>query len=73
MKTLIRYLSYPVIAGGSAVLLIVLASQGAPYWPLFPLIVAGGVGCVALIERIAPFERSWNSDREGATAVDAVH
>lgn len=73
MKTLIRYLSYPVIAGGSAVLLIVLASQGAPYWPLFPLIVAGGVGCVALIERIAPFERSWNSDREGDTAVDAIH
>lgn len=42
MQTLIRYLSYPLIAGGSAVLLIVLASQGVPYWPLFPLIVAAG-------------------------------
>lgn len=73
MRTLIRYLSYPLIAGGSAVLLVTLASQGASYWPLFPLIVAGGIACVALLERIAPFEQSWNRDHGGDTAVDAAH
>jgi sterol desaturase/sphingolipid hydroxylase (fatty acid hydroxylase superfamily) len=73
MRTLIRYLSYPLIAVGSAVLLVALANQGAPYWPLFPLIVATGIVSVALLERIAPFEASWNRDHRGDTAVDAAH
>ena len=73
MRTLIRYLSYPLIAGGSAVLLVALANEGLPYWPLFPLIVAVGIACVALLERIAPFEASWNRDHGGDTRIDAVH
>ncbi|MDP9139555.1 MAG: sterol desaturase family protein [Pseudomonadota bacterium] len=73
MRTLIRYLSYPLIAGGSAILLIFLASDGVSYWPVFPIIVAGGMACVALLERIAPFEASWNQDHRGDTSVDAVH
>jgi sterol desaturase/sphingolipid hydroxylase (fatty acid hydroxylase superfamily) len=73
MRTLIRYLSYPLIAGGSAVLLIALANGGVPYWPLFPLIVAAGIAGVALLERIAPFETSWNRDHGGDSAVDAAH
>lgn len=73
MRTLIRYLSYPLIAGGSAIALVALASKGAPYWPLFPLIVAAGIVGVALLERIAPFEVSWNRDHGGDTAVDAAH
>lgn len=73
MRTLIRYLSYPLMAGGSAVLLVVLANEGMPYWPLFPLIVAAVIVGVALLERFAPFEGSWNRDHGGDTAVDAAH
>lgn len=73
MRTLIPYLSYPLIAGGSAVLLITLADEGLPYWPLFPMIVAVGIIVVALLERIAPYEASWNRDHGGDTAVDAAH
>ena len=73
MSIMIRYLSYPLIAGGAAVLLVVLASQGVSYWPLFPLIVAAGIACVAVLERIQPFEVSWKRDHGGDTAVDAAH
>ena len=70
---LIRYLSYPLVAGGAAVLLVVLADQSANYWPMFPLIVAAAIDIVALLERLAPFEAEWNRDHGGDTAVDAGH
>lgn len=72
MRLTIRYLSYPLIAGSSAALVFTSASQGLAYWPLFPLIVASAIAVVALLERIAPFEASWNLDH-GDTAVDAAH
>ena len=37
IQSLIRTTSYPLIAGGAAVLLVYLATVGAAYWPLFPL------------------------------------
>lgn len=73
MRTTIRYLSYPLVAGASAAFLFASASQGVAYWPLFPLIVAGAITVVALLERIAPFVVSWNRDHDGDTAVDAAH
>ena len=72
MRHLIRYGAYPLIAGGAAVLLIGLAARGVPYWPVFPLIVVAGMLVVALLERIAPYEPSWNRD-QGDTRVDAIH
>lgn len=73
MKSLIRYGSYPLIAGGIALLLVQLAAQGVAYWPVFPLIVLTGVASVALLERLAPFEPDWNRDHDGDTHVDALH
>jgi len=73
LRTLVRYGAYPLIAGGAATLLVALASAGVSYWPVFPLIVASAIACVALLERVAPFENAWNSDHGGDTAVDAAH
>ncbi|MDO9451965.1 MAG: sterol desaturase family protein [Stagnimonas sp.] len=73
LKPLIRTTSYPLIAGGAALLLIHLASIGAAYWPLFPMVVVSGITAVALLERIAPFELDWNRDHDGDTVADALH
>jgi sterol desaturase/sphingolipid hydroxylase (fatty acid hydroxylase superfamily) len=73
MKTLIRYLAYPALAGSILLLLVVLASRGIAYWPTFPLIAFAGIAAVALLERIAPFEPDWNRDHAGDTRVDALH
>lgn len=72
-KSLIRTTSYPLIAGGAALMLIYLATIGANYWPLFPLIVAVGITLVALLERIAPYEADWNRDHDHDTVADALH
>lgn len=73
MHLAIRYLSYPLVAGGAAGLLFVAASNGAAYWPMFPLIVATSMAIVALLERLSPFQIDWNRDRNGDTVVDAAH
>ena len=73
LKSLIRNMSYPLIAGGAALLLLYLATVGAAYWPLFPLVVAVGITLVALLERVAPYEAEWNRDHDGDTVADALH
>lgn len=72
-QSLIRTTSYPLIAGGAALLLVYLATVGAAYWPLFPLVVGVGITLVALLERVAPYERDWNRDHDGDTVADALH
>ena len=71
--SLIRTASYPLIAGGAALLLIHLARIGVAYWPLFPLVVAVGITLVALLERLSPYEPDWNRDHDGDTVGDALH
>ena len=73
LKSLIRTTSYPLIAGGAALLLLYLATVGAAYWPLFPLVVAAGITLVALLERVAPYEPDWNRDHDGDTVADTLH
>lgn len=73
MHSLIRYTSYPVIAIGSLLLLMALASNHIAYWPVFPLVVLIGISAVAALERALPFEQDWNRDHNGDTGVDAVH
>lgn len=73
MKPLIRYLSYPLVAGSSLALLTTLATSGAAYWPWFPLIVIAGITTVAVLERIAPYEPDWNRDHDGDTRTDSLH
>lgn len=73
LRSLIRHTSYPLIAGGAALLLLQLASRGVAYWPLFPLVVLTGMTLVALLERVAPYEPDWNRDHDGDTVADALH
>lgn len=73
IQNLIRSTSYPLIAGGAALLFVHLAAAGASYWPLFPLVVAAGITLVAVLERISPFEPDWNRDHDGDTRADALH
>lgn len=73
MRTAVRYLAYPLILGGLSIGLILLASRGVTYWPVFPIIVVLGLGAVAALERLAPYEPSWNHDHAGDTRVDVLH
>lgn len=73
MRTLVRCAAYPLIAGGAAAALWVLATGGVAYWPAFPLVVGTGMGLVAILERLFPYETDWNRDHDGDTVVDALH
>lgn len=71
--SIIRYGAYPIVAGSAFLVLTVLASAGLGYWPSFLLVVLAGVGVVAVLERVSPFEASWNLDHGGDTRADALH
>lgn len=72
MDLLVRTLAYPLIAGGSALLLCLLAARGVAYWPGFPLVVVVAITAVALLERRYPYEPEWNRDH-GDTVTDVLH
>lgn len=72
-RMLIRYGAYPLVAGGAAVVLMMLVQAGVAYWPWFPLVVLASISCVALLERLAPHVAAWNRDHDGDTGVDAIH
>ncbi len=73
MRTLVRYAAYPLIAGGAAAALLTLAAAGVAYWPAFPLVVVAGMGLVAVLERVFPYEPDWNRDHDGDTGADLMH
>ncbi len=73
MFTLVRYLTFPLVAGGSAILIVWMASTGVPYWPLFLLVTLGAIAMVALLERVYPYEPEWNRDHDGDTVRDVIH
>lgn len=68
----VRTLSYPVIAGGLGVVIVIATDQGLPYWPLFPLVAALGLAGVALLERRFPYQPAWNHDH-GDLRTDICH
>jgi sterol desaturase/sphingolipid hydroxylase (fatty acid hydroxylase superfamily) len=72
MTAAIRYLSYPVILGGSATALIALTTMGIAYWPSFPLIVVAALAAVAILERAIPYEPAWNRNH-GDLVTDLWH
>ncbi|NUZ09083.1 sterol desaturase family protein [Piscinibacter koreensis] len=49
-----------------------LLRTGADYWPLSSIVVAVGLLCVALLERVQPFHRDWLHDH-GDTVTDLWH
>jgi len=70
-RKLIRYTSYPLVAGGTAIAMMAVG-QGGDYWPMFPLVAAIGVLAVALLEKVAPYELAWQSDH-GDLLTDSMH
>lgn len=70
--SIIRYTSYPVIMGLSLITLLEVASGRLAYWPYTPLIASIGIGSVALLEQIQPFENEWLTDHQD-TIVDILH
>jgi len=68
----VRWLSYPIVMGAVIAAELLILNEGLPYWPLSPLIVAGGILCVALLERVQPYQKEWNQDHND-TLVDVLH
>jgi len=59
LKTLIRYLSYPLVMGACASVIIGLHLNGVNLWPSSMLVAIAGAVAVGLLERIAPYEAAW--------------
>ena len=58
----LRWLSYPLVFGGSAAFMVWALYAGVPYWPSTPLVAAVGLLAVAGLERIQPFREGWLED-----------
>lgn len=72
LETVIRYGSYPLILGATAVVLFGGLAAGWPYFPTVPLTVAAALACVALLERRLPFHSAWGRDQRDSVC-DAIH
>lgn len=72
VETVIRYGSYPLILGATAVVLFGGLAAGWPYFPTVPLTVAAALACVALLERRLPFHSAWGRDQRDSVC-DAIH
>ena len=68
----IRYGSYPLVVGGTAVVLFGGLAAGWPYFPTVPLAVAASLASVALLERRLPFHAAWRRDHRDSVC-DAIH
>jgi len=68
----LRWLSYPLVFGGSAAFMVWALYAGVPYWPSTPLVAAVGLLAVAGLERIQPFREDWLEDHQD-TLTDLVH
>lgn len=68
----IRYGSYPLVLGATAVVLFGGLAAGWPYFPTVPLTVAAALASVALLERRLPFHEAWARDHRDSIC-DAIH
>ena len=69
---IIRWLSYPTVLGAVILAELMILYHDLPYWPLSPLVVAAGIMCVAVLERVQPYQQEWNEDHDD-TRVDILH
>lgn len=72
MAVLVRYLAYPVIVIGGAAVAIGLLSAGSGFWRIGPPILAIAALLVAALERMLPYDSSWNRDHDD-TRTDIAH
>jgi sterol desaturase/sphingolipid hydroxylase (fatty acid hydroxylase superfamily) len=59
---LIRYLSYPLIVGGTAAAVLAWLAAGWSYFPFVPATVIAALAAVAWLERQLPFHAQWLAD-----------
>ena len=72
LRFALRWVSYPLVFGGSAAFMIWTLYTGVPYWPTTPLVAAVGLLIIAGLERIQPFREAWLEDHHD-TATDLLH
>lgn len=68
----IRYGSYPLVVGATALVLFGGLAGGWPYFPTVPLTVAAALAVIALLERRLPFHAAWRHDHRDSVC-DAIH
>ncbi|MBS7809267.1 sterol desaturase family protein [Variovorax sp. PCZ-1] len=73
MRQVVRYTAYPVIAGGTLLLMLTLAAKGIHFLQFSSILLLAAISLVAIMERINPYEQKWNQDHANDTKVDAVH
>lgn len=72
MNRLVRWGAYPIIFGLTAFSQVSLLPNGASRWPLSILIATIGITLVVILERVQPYEKSWNKDHND-TIPDILH
>jgi sterol desaturase/sphingolipid hydroxylase (fatty acid hydroxylase superfamily) len=72
MALLIRYAAYPAIITVTLGAALMVASASVPAWPVLAVVAAVGIGLVAVLERLLPFELAWIAD-QGDTRADVAH
>jgi len=72
MNDLVRLGSYPIIFGITAFAQLLLIEAGISHWPYAILVAGAGMSAVAILERVLPYEPSWNLDHED-TLPDILH
>lgn len=68
----VRYGAYPLVMGAMATAAMLVLLGTLPAWPTLLIAAAFGIGAVALLERLQPFEHAWQRDH-GDTRADLLH
>ncbi len=72
LRCAIRWMSYPLVFGGSTAFMIWSLYTGIPSWPIMPLVAAVGLLVIAGLERLQPFREAWLEDHHDTTT-DLLH
>jgi len=72
IEPIIRYGSYPLILGATALVLFGGLAASWPYFPTVPLTVAAALASIAMLERSLPFHSAWGQDRRDRVC-EAIH
>jgi sterol desaturase/sphingolipid hydroxylase (fatty acid hydroxylase superfamily) len=72
VRQALRILAFPGVLLGATGILLLVQENGVPSPLLFPVLVASSMAAVALLERVIPYDESWNRSR-GDVAVDLAH
>lgn len=68
----VRYGAYPLVMGAMATAATLVLLRVLPEWPTLLIAAVAGIGAVALLERLQPFERAWQRDHAD-THPDVLH